>query len=62
MDNNPLTCIFSSTNLDASGQRWVARLANYNFTLEYQKGRDNTVADFLSRLEERLLKRRYKSI
>ena len=50
-DNNPLTYIFSSANLDTSGQWRVARLANYNFTLEYQKGRDNTVADFLSRLE-----------
>ena len=53
-DNNPLTYIFSSTNLDAAGQRWVARLASYNFSLEYQKGKDNTVADFLSRMNERL--------
>ena len=55
-DNNPLTYIFSSTNLDAAGQRWVAQLASYNFSLEYQKGKDNTVADFLSRLEETLPK------
>ena len=40
-DNNPLTYIFSSDNLDAAGQRWVARLASYNFSLEYQKGKDN---------------------
>ena len=53
-DNNPLTYIFSSTNLDAAGQRWVAQLASYNFSLEYQKGKDNTVADFLSRLDEPL--------
>ena len=53
-DNNPLTYIFSSTNLDAAGQRWVARLASYNFSLEYQKGKDNTVANFLSRMSERL--------
>ena len=53
-DNNPLTYIFSSANLDAAGQRWVARLASYNFSLEYQKGKDNTVADFLSRMNERL--------
>ena len=53
-DNNPLTYIFSSANLDAAGQRWVARLASYNFSLEHQKGRDNTVADFLSRMNERL--------
>ena len=47
-DNNPLTYIFSSANLDAAGQRWVARLTSYNFSLEYQKGKDNTVAYFLS--------------
>ena len=51
-DNNPLTYIFPSTNLDAAGQRWVAQLASYNFSLEYQKGKENTVADFLSRLDE----------
>ena len=53
-DNNPLTYIFSSANLDAAGQRWVAHLASYNFSLEYQKGKDNTVADFLSRMNEHL--------
>ena len=51
-DNNPLTYIFSSANLDAVGQRWVAHLASYNFSLEYQKGKDSTVADFLSRMNE----------
>ena len=34
-DNNPLTYIFSSANLDAAGQQWVAHLASYNFSLEY---------------------------
>ena len=53
-DNNPLTYIFSSANLDAAGQRWVAQLASYNFALEYQKGKDNTVANFLSHLDDRL--------
>ena len=53
-DNNPLTYIFSSAHLDAAGHRWVASLADYNFSLEYQKGKDNTVADFLSRMENRL--------
>ena len=43
-------------NLDAAGQRWVAQLASYNFSLEYQKGKDNTVANFLSRLDEPLPK------
>ena len=52
-DNNPLTYI-SSANLDAAGQRMVAQLASYNFALEYQKGKDNTVANFLSHLDDRL--------
>ena len=53
-DNNPLTYIFSSANLDAAGQHWVAHLTSYNFSLEYQKGKDNMVANFLSRMNERL--------
>ena len=53
-DNNLLTYIFSSANLDAAGQWWVAHLASYNFSLEYQKGKDNMVANFLSWMNERL--------
>ena len=55
-DKNPLTYIFSSAHLNAAGHRWVASLADYNFSLVYQKGKDNTVADFLSRMENRLPK------
>ena len=51
-DNNPLTYIFSSANLDAAGQHLVAHLASYNFSLEYQKGKDNTVANFMSQMNE----------
>ena len=51
-NNNPLTYIFSSANLDAAGQRWVAHLTSYNFSLEYQKGKDNTVANFLSQMHK----------
>ena len=53
-NNNPLTYIFSSANLDAAGQCWVAHLTTYNFSLEYQKGKDNTMANFLSWMNERL--------
>ena len=53
-NNNPLTYVFSLAQLDAAGHRWVASLADYNFSLEYQRGKDNTVADFLSRVENRL--------
>ena len=51
-DNNLLTYIFSSANLDAAGQCWEAHLTSYNFSLEYQKGKDNIVADFLSWMNE----------
>ena len=51
MDNNPLTYT-STANLDAAGQRWVAHLTSYNFALEYQKGKDNTVANFLSCIDD----------
>ena len=54
-DNNPLTYIFSSANLDAAGQCWVARLASYNFSLEYHEGKDNTMAYFLSWMNKCLL-------
>ena len=47
-DNNPLTYIMSTPNLDATGHRWVNALAKYDFRLEYQKGRDNATADALS--------------
>ena len=62
MDNNPLTYIFSSAHLDAAGHRWVASLADYNFSLEYQKGKDNTVVDFLSRMENRLPKEEVEEV
>ena len=37
-DNNPLTYIMSTPNLDATGHHWVNALAKYDFQLEYQKG------------------------
>ena len=44
----------STPNLDATGHHWVSTLAKYNFWLEYQKGRDNAVADALSRVTTHL--------
>ena len=54
MDNNPLTYILTTPNLDACGHRWVASLAQFRFKIEYLKGTDNKVADVLSRIETRL--------
>ena len=35
MDNNPLTYILTSAQLDATGHHWVASLANYKYALSY---------------------------
>ena len=47
-DNNPLTYILTSAKLDATGQRWVASLANYDFRIFYKSGKTNIEADALS--------------
>ena len=49
-DNNPLTYVLTSSKLDACGQRWVAKLANYNFTIKCKCGLSNVEADALSRI------------
>ena len=51
-DNNPLTYVFTTAKLDATGQRWVASLSGYNFTVKYRSGKNNADADGLSRRQE----------
>ena len=53
-DNNPLTYILTTAKLDATGQRWIAALSNYNFDIKYRSGKKkkNADADGLSRMEE----------
>ena len=50
-DNNPLTYVLTFAKLDACGQRWVAKLVNYNFSIKYRCGVSNTEADALSRIK-----------
>nr|KAG5692734.1 hypothetical protein BaRGS_033845 [Batillaria attramentaria] len=49
-DNNPLTYVLTSAKLDATGHRWLAALAAFNFSIRYKPGIHNTDADSLSRL------------
>ena len=49
-DNNPLTYVLTTAKLDACGQRWVAKLDNYNFTIQYRSGQSSVEADALSRI------------
>ena len=55
MDNNPLTYILTTPNLDALGHHWVVALTSYNMKLEYLKGSDNKVADALSQVSTQKL-------
>ena len=52
IDNNMLTYILTTAKLDATGQRWVASLANYNFKIFYRSGKHNVEADALSRIPQ----------
>ena len=45
-DNNPLTYILTTAKLDATGQWWVAQLANYPFAIKYCAGTSNRVAHY----------------
>ena len=46
-----MTYILTTTKLDATGQQWVAGLANYHFIFHYHSGRQNVDADTLSQIK-----------
>lgn len=48
-DNNPLTYIMTKPKLDACEQRWVSKIAPFDFDLKYIPGTQNIPADLLSR-------------
>ena len=48
-DNNPLTYVLTTAKLNATGMRWVAELADYNFRIHYKPGPTNVDCDYLSR-------------
>ncbi|KAL7861858.1 hypothetical protein SRHO_G00132990 [Serrasalmus rhombeus] len=47
-DINPLTYLLTKPKLDTCEQRWVPKLAAYDFDLKYVTGAKNTVSDALS--------------
>ena len=51
-DNNLLTYVMTTPNLDAIGHWWVTAIAGYNMTVEYLKGADNKVANLMSQVPE----------
>ena len=51
-DNNLLTYVMTTPNLDAIRHWWVAAMARYDMTIKYLKGTDNKVADMMSWVPE----------
>ena len=47
-DNNPLTYILTHAKLDATRQRWIAKLTGFSFTIYYHSSKSNVDADALS--------------
>ena len=48
-DSNSLTYVVTTAKLNATGLRWVAELANFEFRIHYRSGAKNKDADYLSR-------------
>ena len=55
-DNNPLVYVLSSAKLNATGQRWVNQLADFNLNLHYKPGKSSTEADYFSRFPQDISK------
>ena len=47
-DNNPLTYIMTTPNLDATQHHWVESPVGFTFSIKYQKGQENAAIDALS--------------
>ena len=61
-DNNLLTYIMTTPNLDATWHHWVESLMRFTFGIEYQKGQDNVAANALSGVTSKLDEDKMKSI
>ena len=49
MDNSGVKLIFSQPDLNARQARWLTFLSEFNFEVRHIKGKENKVADALSR-------------
>ena len=61
-DNNPLTYIMTTSNLNTTRHQWVDSFAQFTFSIEYQKGCDNAATDALSHITSKLNTETVKSI
>ena len=49
IDHNSLKYFLGQKDLNERQQKWVSKKQAYNFDIEYVKGKNNVVADALSR-------------
>ena len=61
-NNNLLTYIMTTPNLDATQHWWVESLTRFTFSIKYQKGWGNVAADALSQVTSKLDTETMKSI
>jgi hypothetical protein len=52
-DNNPL-CYLQTSKLTAHEQRWLSKLASFDFDVKYRQAKHNKNADALSRMYDKL--------
>ena len=48
--DNPLTYVLTTVKRNATSHRWVAELADFNFTMRFRHGTASHDADVLSRI------------
>ena len=61
-NNNLLTYIMTTPNLDATRHQWVEVLTQFTFSIKYKKGHDNAAANALSHVTLKLNAETGKSI
>ena len=61
-DNNSLTYIMTTANLDVTWHWWVASLARFTFSIKYQKAHDNVAVDVLNHVNLKLDEETVESI
>ena len=61
-DNNLLTYIMATPNLDGTQHCWLESLTGFTFSIEYQKGWDNAATDDLNQVTLRLDAETMKSL
>ena len=49
-ENNPLTYVLTTANLDATGHRWLAAVGAFDFEIANRPGKNNADTDSLPRL------------